>query len=234
MKNNKLHIFYRISDSGYDKIKLPFINNENCLRNFCKVFHANIENIYIIADNCSDSTLSMIREYINESNIDIVSVGNGAGTFNIALDKCLNLHDDAIIYFVENDYLHRSGAAEAIHEGFELGADFVSLYDHPDKYMDNINPYVEDGGEITKVFLSNSCHWKLTNSTTMTFATKVNIIKQYESILRKYTTETCPRDFDMWIDLRNHGNSLITPIPGYSTHGETAWLTPLIKWNEIC
>jgi hypothetical protein len=37
----------------------------------------------------------------------------------------------------------------------------------------------------------------------------------------------------MFLDLRDKGRSLITPLPGYSTHGETAWLTPLIDWSKI-
>jgi hypothetical protein len=60
-------------------------------------------------------------------------------------------------------------------EGFELGASFVALYDHPDKYLDPSkggNPYCEGGAEDTRVYLTTSCHWKITNSTTMTFAAK--------------------------------------------------------------
>ena len=29
------------------------------------------------------------------------------------------------------------------------------------------------------------------------------------------------------------GELLITPIPGYATHGETAWLSPLTDWSKI-
>ena len=67
----------------------------------------------------------------------------------------------------------------------------------------------------------------------MTFASKVSYLKQFERILRHYTSTTHPHDFEMWIDLRSQGASLITPIPGYSTHGESAWLTPLINWNNV-
>jgi hypothetical protein len=42
-----------------------------------------------------------------------------------------------------------------------------------------------------------------------------------------------PRDFDMFLELRENGVSLMTPIPGYSTHGETNWLSPLTDWSVI-
>jgi hypothetical protein len=42
-----------------------------------------------------------------------------------------------------------------------------------------------------------------------------------------------PYDFDMFIELRENNELLITPIPGYSTHGETLWLCPLIDWSKI-
>jgi hypothetical protein len=229
-----MKIIYRISDTGYNKVKPDYITNENCLRNFCDVFFDYIYDIYVIADNVSEDTYNMVKKYIDPINISRVKVGHGAGTFNLALDKALNWDDNEIVYFVENDYLHLQDSPQILKEGFELGSDYVALYDHPDKYIDGGNPFVEGGGEVTKVFLSNSCHWKLTNSTTMTFAVKVKTLREDEKILRKYTSGKHPYDFQMFLELRNIGRTLITPIPGYSTHVETTWLTPLINWNDIC
>lgn len=226
-----MRIIYRISDAGYSKVKPDYINNENCLANATKEFDDSIWSV--IADNVSLDTNNIIQKYVTRDCILYTEKGNGAATFNLALDEALTYDDEEIIYFIENDYLHKPESEKVIKEGFELGASFVSLYDHPDKYLNGVNPYVEDGGEITKVFLSKSCHWKLTNSTTMTFASKVGTLKKYESILRKYTSTTHPNDFKMWIELREQGASLITPLPGYATHGETAWLSPLINWLEI-
>jgi hypothetical protein len=231
-----MKIIYRISDAGYNKIKPDYINNENCLKNFCNVFFNHISDINIIADNCSESTLSIIKKYIDPINIEKVSIGHGAGTFNLALDKVLKLNDDEIIYFVENDYLHKPESDKIIKEGFDLGASFISLYDHPDKYIgpnQGGNPYCEGGAEDTRVYLTNSCHWKITNSTTMTFASKVSTLKRVEHILRKWTNTTHPNDFQMFLELRDQNELLITPIPGYSTHGETAWLSPLTNWDAI-
>jgi hypothetical protein len=231
-----MKIIYRISDTGYNKVKPDYINNENCLKNLCNVFFDYIYDIHIIADNCSEYTMEMIKKYIDPINIEKVSVGHGAGTFNLALDKALKWDDKEIVYFLENDYLHKPNSPEILQEGFELGAAFVALYDHPDKYKgpeQGGNPYCEGGAEDTRVYLTNSCHWKITNSTTMTFASKVSTLKQVEPILRKYTVGTHPNDFPMFLELREQNELLISPLPGYSTHGETAWLSPLTDWSKI-
>lgn len=233
-----MKIVYRISDSGYKKVKPEYINNENCLRNAVATFGVDNHQWFIIADNTSDETNQMISKYIPTESIHRVSIGNGAGTFNYGLNFALTLDDNDVVYFLENDYIHKSNSDVILLEGINAGGDYVSLYDHPDKYIPaerGGNPFIEnDGGEVTKVYLTKSCHWKITNSTTMTFASKVKTLKEDESILRKWTTMgDYPRDFDMFIELREKGKVLLTPIPGYSTHGETAWLSPLTEWGEL-
>lgn len=231
-----MKIIYRISDAGYSKVKPSYITNETCLKNFCNVFFDHIHDIQIIADNCSEQTLAMIGRYIDPINIEKVSVGHGAGTFNIALDKALKWNDDEIVYFVENDYLHKQQSPKILNEGLNLGASFVSLYDHPDKYLDPSkggNPFCEGGAEDTRVYLTDSCHWKITNSTTMTFTSTVATLKRTEPILRKWTVGKHPHDFQMFLELREQNELLVTPLPGYATHGETAWLSPLTDWNNI-
>lgn len=228
-----MKLIYRISDTGYNKVKPDFITNEICLKNFVDVFLPN--DFTIIADNISKDTKKMILKYVPEECIQNVKVGHGAGTFNLALDLALTYNDDEIVYFIENDYLHTSDAKKILEEGFDIGASFVSLYDHPDKYLApdrGGNPYCDGGAEDTRVYLTNNSHWKITNSTTMTFAAKVKTLKENEKILRDFTNETHPHDFQMFLKLRENNKLLITPIPGRSTHGETAWLSPLIKWKN--
>ena len=229
-----MKIIYRISDAGYKKEKPDYINNENCLKNATEIFKD--ASWLVIADNVSEPTKKMIRKYIEEdSDVEYVSVGHGAGTFNLALDEALTLDDDEIVYFIENDYIHKPNSQKILEEGFELGAPFVALYDHPDKYLDPSrggNPYCQGGAEDTRVYLSDSTHWKITNSTTMTFAAKVSTLKKYEDTLRNFTNGTHPNDFQMFLSLRDQAGLLLTPIPGYSTHGETAWLSPLTDWSQ--
>jgi hypothetical protein len=231
---NNIKIVYRISDVGYNKVKPEYITNENCLRNAVQVFGR--DNFHIIADNVSDTTEQMILKYVDD--IQKVSVGHGAGTFNLALDWALKQNENDIIYFLENDYLHRPGSENILVEGIDLGAEYLSLYDHPDKYIPASrggNPQIDDdGGEYTKLFLSKSCHWKITNSTTMTFASTVRVLKEDEEVLRKWTNRGhYPDDYKMFLELREKNRILVTSVPGYSTHGETAWLSPLTDWSKI-
>ena len=137
-----MRIIYRVADIGYNKVKPDYIGNEQCLKNATEVFKD--ADWSIIADNVSKKTDNMIQKYQSKNNITHVSVGNGAGTFNLALDEALTYDDDEIIYFIENDYLHKPTSQKVLEEGFNLGAAFVSLYDHPDKYLDPSkggNPY---------------------------------------------------------------------------------------------
>ena len=229
-----MNIIYRISDAGYNKVKPDYVTNNMCLANAIKVFHK--ADWSVIADNTSGETNVMIESYINKRHIKHVSVGNGAGTFNLALDEALKLDDEKVVYFIENDYIHNMNAQKYLQEAMDMGAHYATLYDHPDKYINagqGGNPHVQGGGEITKVFLTDSCHWKITNSTTMTFCARVKTLREDEAIWRKHTQGTYPRDFDAFIELRNNNRSLVSSIPGYATHGETAWLAPLTDWENI-
>ena len=125
-----MRIIYRISDTGYSKVKPEYITNEKCLANATEVFQDTIWSI--IADNVSKETEGMMRKYVTKDCIDYVSKGSGAETFNLALDKALQYENEEIIYFSENDYLHRPGSEKIIKEGLDLGASFVTLYDHPE------------------------------------------------------------------------------------------------------
>lgn len=230
-----MKIYYRISDSGYKKDKPDFINNENCFKNFMTVFHDYYSDVFVLADNIGEATDVMIKKYVDHKNVSYSNIGHGAGTFNMVLDKAIEQSDDETIYFVENDYLHLPGSPEIIKEGLSLGFPYVSLYDHPDKYLEPSlggNPFCINGAEDTRVYLTSSCHWKITNSTTMTFASKTKFLKRDEIIIRKWTSGSYPDDFKMFMDLNNAGQQVISCVPGYATHGESKWLTPLINWRK--
>ena len=224
-----IKIYYRLSDKGRRHDKPDFINGQNCLRNFCQ--HFDPKSITVIADNCEEETIDMISAYIDKSQIIRTSLGN-SGAFLFAAKKAIEENGgETIVYLVEDDYMHIKDSQTVLKEGISL-ADYVTLYDHPDKYLDGPNPYVKDGGEQTKVLLTKSTHWKYTNSTTMTFATRVKTLREDLHILEKYCKEKIPDDFHMFCELYSKKRRLVSPLPGRATHGQLPWLCPLVEWYK--
>jgi hypothetical protein len=227
-----MKIFYRISDGSYKKERFEHATKQNCLENFLKHFPQ--DEIVIYADNVKDETFKWLETY----NIQLkrTNGGSSAAGFRIVFDDALLLPDEEIVYVVEDDYFHLPGSYEGILESLQR-VDYVSLYDHVDKYIPAImggNPFIgEDMAEETKVFITKSRHWKLTNSTTMTFASTVNTLRNDADIWNRYTAGTYPLDYQCFLTLRDKGRTLATPIPSLSTHGEMKWAAPLIDWNNI-
>ena len=54
---------------------------------------------------------------------------------------------------------------------------------------------ISEGGETTRVLITNNHHWKLTNSCCMTFATTVKVLKEDFGIYQKYCSGKHPYDF---------------------------------------
>lgn len=231
-----MKVFYRISDNSYKKPKLEGATKKRCLLNFIDQWQ-NSKEIIIFADKCNVDTLNYLH-YISDTTgipVNVIEGGSSAGSWRIVRDEALKLSDDEVVYFVEDDYWHLAGSRIAVVEGIQR-ADYVSLYDAPDKYVpasNGGNPLIpDDGGEHTIVIRTLSSHWKLTNSTTMTFAVKVGTLREDYQIWKNFTSGNHPHDFEAFLALREIGRSLITPLPSFSTHCEPAWLAPGIDWNS--
>lgn len=204
----KLMCIYRTSNSGYKKEKLD-ITKEYCLDNFKKEF----SNVYVVADSSPDIGADL---HINE--------GSNAGSFRKCLEIALESNFE-YIYFCENDYLHKKGAEKVLLEGLQI-APIVTLYDHPDKYTEPQNVI------SSKLYVGNSTHWRTTPSTTMTFAINKHILVKLQNVIYKYVQGEHPYDHYMFLELTKYVE-LISCIPGYSTHIETNFLSPLTNWNKI-
>lgn len=174
-ENTDIHILYRISDKGHEKNK--FADREACFINFLDVFCDDCSTLVVICDNCTPQTIKMVEDSlahhagkIAQVAIRETNLGN-MGAFKLARDLALEYNDDEIAYLVEDDYLHSPRSPKVIREGLSL-ADYVSLYDHPEKYGKN-GHFVSGGGEVSRVVVTASAHWKYTTHTTLTFAGRV-------------------------------------------------------------
>jgi hypothetical protein len=184
-----LYTLYRISDGGNIKNKLPHADKLHCIKNYINAFGA--ENLIVFIDNCYDETIIKLNE-LGLNFIKLDNLGNSfsfIATLNYAIN---NFKDNDLVYFVEDDYLHLDDAKKVLLEGLEI-ADYVTLYDNPDKYIDfkkgGPNHYVVENGEEGKVFLTKTSHWKVTSSATMTFASNVKTLKEDYKTWSFYTTQ---------------------------------------------
>lgn len=247
---------YRISDySNTEKIKPTFAEKENCLKNFVREFGS--EDLIVICDNVTKETHDMVQKYCNQT---VVSRNGNTGTFlqscRIAKELIESENydkEDTVVYLVEDDYIHRPGSKKILLEAFEdLNADYVTLYDHPDKYQNTKDErhtwghgkidIDEDGvrkpgviygtGEETTVFVSSSTHWKYTGSTTMTWATRAtNILEDYNDMVELHTGKALPMGGTTFKMLKEKGKRLISPIPAMSAHAEERWLPYFVNWE---
>jgi hypothetical protein len=228
-----MKVLYRISDGGYNKIKPKYVTKRGCFLHFLKIFKK--FDIYVIADNVSDNTYDFLKEHIDSTKIIRTSLHN-AGSFIFCLEYAINHFDDnEKVYFAEDDYIYTEEAPNIIEEGLEI-APYSTGYDHPDKYIDSNqeggNPFVKNGGELTRVILSKNRHWKVTNSCCMTFASTVKFLKQDYNIFKIHCSTDYPYDFNIFCDLYKKGRRLVSCIPAVSTHGETQWLSKFIDWEK--
>lgn len=231
---NSIHLFYRICDFGYPKQKPDYITKENCLKNAIISFPLNRVNWHIVADNVCDETYQMILKYVPEELVERVSVGHGAGTFRMVYRKALELQDNDLIYFLEDDYLHQPESLDCLIDCAKCNyEDYITLYDHPDKY-DYFGGYSLLFSK-RELYFTGSHHWKTTSSTTMTFASFVDVLKRDQKVFMRWTETKHPYDFQLFVELFLFKKArLLSPIPSLSTHGETQYLAPGIDWESLC
>ena len=215
-----MKLYYRISDQSYEKPKLIGATKEVCFVNFCHAFSEIIFSnmleglpppIRIIADRCSRKTLKMLRS----SGLPLMMTERGnAGSLRTAFEIALQENgDEEIVYFCEDDYLHLDKSPVLLREGIKR-ADYVTLYDHPDKYTS-----MYEGGEVSKVVKTASSHWRYTTSTCMTFGTKIKTLKEDMDIWNEFTVGDHPHDHLAFKKLSQERNRrLAVCIPGAACH----------------
>jgi len=234
----KLKLFYRISDKSFAKPKLPGINKKECFYSFLNAFWGYYPDseMCVIADRCSKETMAWIEEYPLNSGAKgparvETDLGN-SGSLRYAIELCCSNRWDHLekfnsgkfdaAFFSEDDYLYTRQAKKIFEEGLEK-ADYISLFDHPDKYTK-----MYDGGETSKVFRTASTHWKTSASTCMSFGTRIETLREDKDIFMEHTQKEYPNDHQIFTDLKKKGRTLAVCIPGQAYHTD---LTEHLRMN---
>ena len=213
-------IFYRINNDDLHLPKIPGASKLRCLDNFISVFGNTIN---VLANNCDEKTINELDKrdlLFLETNL------NKSDSFLFCLSQVKYYSDDTIVYFVEDDYLHLPNSKSVIQEGVKI-ADYISLYDDPDKY----GP-IYDHGEYSKVMRTKSSHWRNTISTCMTFAAKAETIKKDFNLWQDSCTGDYSNDQGTFSKLFDLGRKLAISIPGMATHANLHY-SLAIKENFI-
>lgn len=169
------------------------------------------------------------RHFLKGSAIEIKE-GTESGSFLKMLEYvlALDLNLNTIVYFLEDDYLHKPGWVDVLFEGFSLPADYVTLYDHRDKY--SAYPKL-----TSQIFVTPSCHWRTTPSTTNTYAMRFSTLKEDQKIHRRFSLgRKVTADHNKFCFLGKKGRRLISSMPGWSTHADPEFLSPCIQWEILC
>jgi hypothetical protein len=201
-------------------------DKEKVFENFKRTLNSQTTNYTVIYDkHYGERSETFLK---NEENVYEIDCGKESLSFCATLKYILSqdFDEDTIIYFLEDDYVHRPDWDKVLIDGFNLPVSYITLYDHLDKYQEMYKDF------MTKVLHTELSHWMPTPSTTNTFAVKFKTLQEDYLIHQKYSTGYEPSfDHGKFIELNQKGRNLISSIPGYSTHCHKDFLAPCIDWS---
>ena len=229
----KIHIFYshyNVSGKGQHKYRPDWFDYEKCFNNLLDTTTNHDVNIHVIMDGkIEDNWISKYKGRYTEHEIttthDIDSVTK---SFYSVINK-VDCDESDLIYVLENDYLHVNNWIDKVLELFKSfeGLTYVSLYDHADKYFLPMYDSL-----VSKIFTTLSHHWRTTPSTCGSYITTKRIFT--EDYGTHIGNDIAIGDHYKWLWLNeNKHRSILTPIPGLSTHCMEGLLSPAIRWENI-
>ena len=233
MSDTHIHTFIRhcnFSSNSAHKQRPDWFTREKCWNNLLNTIDDNTS-ITILFDGYPNDDHFLKNQQDNFKIINISSGNDGLSFLNLVkYIEAQNIPLTDIIYILEDDYLHRPLWPKILREGLEqIKADYVTLYDHPDKYFLSMYKTLQ-----SQIFISQSTHWRTTPSTTNTYASLYQTFIQHIDIHKKYCDLNIgfTRDHDKFLNLWQNQSNLISPIPSYATHCETQYISPYIKWEQ--
>jgi hypothetical protein len=227
----KIHIFYRhynVQGKGNGGRPIWF-DYEKCFVNLLNTIENKNVDLHVIMDGNVNN--NFINKYKDKYILHSISTGSDYGSYleTYKYIKNLNIDDKDLIYFLENDYLHVNNWVDKVIELFLTykGLNYISLYDHLDKYGNIPGPDYSD--LVSKIITTENHHWRTTPSTCGSYIIPKNIFIEDEDI-----NTGGPGDHNKFLYLNKTKNRFVlTPIPGLSTHCMEGLMSPTIEWNKI-
>lgn len=229
------------------KDRPKWFSYESCLANLLNTISLGPEDVYVklnlifdgneesFYNNFCSSYLSINKTIINEkfsTSVIFINAGSGGKAGRLTLDYILSqsFDNEEIIYILENDYLHMPNWIENVRDIYQshINFDYLSLYDHGDKYQYNIGFHKRYLSLKSKIYVCKKLHWRTIPSTCFSFLTSPMTLKEDAKIFKNF------HDMKAFIILRYiKRRSLLSAIPGQSTHCMSEYLAPAIDWEEV-
>tara|TARA_B100000482_G_scaffold175338_1_gene144392 strand:- start:59 stop:547 length:489 start_codon:yes stop_codon:yes gene_type:complete len=140
---------------------------------------------------------------------------------------------DDLVYFVEDDYLHREDSVNEMLSTYERLSSQLKkeLILCPADY-----PYLYTKAESTKIFLGSNSHWRKINESLCTFLTsKILIEKHWDKFVSMCQFEHYP--FEKPLHEIYDVEYCLSPIPSLAVHftniNSIFGLSPNVDWKKI-
>jgi hypothetical protein len=227
------HCFYSKLQEQPSRSRPSWWDKEKVFENFKRTLDPELINYTIIYDEHYGKIEDTFLK--DEEGLVKINEGGEAKSFLKTLEyvDSQNFDDNTIIYFLEDDYVHRDNWTQVLIEGFDIKVNekdtvkYITLYDHGDKYSGMYSSL------MSRVLITENSHWRPVPSTTNTFATTFGNLKDDLDIHVKYSTDVEPsNDHIKFLELSQKGKYLASSIPGYSTHCHSEFLSPCIDWEK--
>jgi hypothetical protein len=224
---------------------------------FGKEFLKNIKiKIYIIDHNSKKEDLEKMQNIIKTTNFDFEIINLNLEKFNQiqVLDKknskiennmkatmasiltsfeIVKEHTNDLVYFVEDDYIHKKESMIELVSAYEKIASELSreIFLCPVDY-----PYLYKKFESSQILLGNKYHWRTVGESLLTFLTSKKLIDKYWIELTNMAKNECS-PFESPLHKIYENEICLSPVPSLAIHctniNSIFGLSPNIDWIKI-
>jgi hypothetical protein len=213
--------------------KVLVVDHDSSKENLVKIEHlikkSNLDyNLFNLKVEEFDNKINKLNQKNEESSINQIS-----NMCNIYKSLELSKSSKDLIYFVEDDYIHKNNAISEMIFAYERIASLTKneLIMCPTDY-----PYLYMKAEDTKLFLGEDYHWRKVNETLCTFLMSKQIVDSHWGKL----TSMCKREhypFETPLHDIYKKELCISPVPSLAIHctniNSAFGLSPNVDWEKV-
>jgi hypothetical protein len=239
-----IHFIYRTHSGENKKGRPPWYSKDRCLASFFEalcVMHEPPASVLLICDSpeLPAGCDALVKLYDQLSpRVEHSPMIGLPGTHMRAVAILQERSGADHFYLSEDDYLYRSSAFSQLEEAVAdlPGADYLTLYDHPDRYRRN-----DDRLTVSRrpIVVTASAHWRLVESTCMTFGGRIEALSA-DAEVHRHHVDKLPNTNDrrLWRALQSPRRlrarrRLYGVVPSQASHQEVGMLAPNVDWEAV-